>query len=126
MPRASEKAVPEKLGRQTPTAAVVLPYTTTHGQEAIDLYNNTGRTAQQWQQLLLYDILAENEDGLWVHITEAGAFLFHGLFYHYFTTTLYTVILVFIYWYLPLPAKPNITKNPHERWIFQHSRRFRL
>lgn len=27
MPRASEKAVPEKLGRQTPTAAVVLPYT---------------------------------------------------------------------------------------------------
>jgi hypothetical protein len=28
MPRASEKAVPEKLGRQTPTAAVVLPYTT--------------------------------------------------------------------------------------------------
>ena len=104
MPRASEKAVPEKLGRQTPTAAVVLPYTTTHGQKAIDLYNTTGRTAQQWQQLLLYDILAENEDGLWVHITEAGAFLFHGLFYHYFTTTLYTVILVFIYWYLPLPA----------------------
>lgn len=47
MPRASEKAVPEKLGRQTPTAAVVLPYTTTHGQEAIDLYNTTGRTAQQ-------------------------------------------------------------------------------
>ena len=34
MPRASEKAVPEKLGRQTPTAAVVLPYTTTHGQYA--------------------------------------------------------------------------------------------
>lgn len=67
MSRASEKAVPEKLGRQTPTAAVVLPYTTTHGQEAIDLYNTTGRTAQQWQQLLLYDILAENEDGLWVH-----------------------------------------------------------
>lgn len=67
MPRASEKAVPEKLGRQTPTAAVVLPYTTTHGQEAIDLYNTTGRTAQQWQKLLLYDILAENEDGLWVH-----------------------------------------------------------
>lgn len=28
MSRASEKAVPEKLGRQTPTAAVVLPYTT--------------------------------------------------------------------------------------------------
>jgi hypothetical protein len=50
-------------------------------------------------------------------ISEAGAFLFHGLFYHYFTTTLYTVILVFIYWYLPLLAKPNITKNPHERWF---------
>lgn len=56
-----------RRGRQTPTKSVVLPYTETHGQEAIDLYNSTGRTAQEWQELLMYDILAINEDGLWVH-----------------------------------------------------------
>ena len=56
-----------KKGRQTPTASVILPYTETHGQEAIDLYNETGRTAQEWQELLTYDIMAINSDGLWVH-----------------------------------------------------------
>lgn len=55
MPRTRKQAADVRLGRQTPTAAVVLPYTETCGQEAIDLYNTTGRTAQQWQELLLYD-----------------------------------------------------------------------
>ena len=58
---------PARLGRQTPTASIVLPYTSTLGQDAVDLYNTTGRTAQPWQQLLLSDILSRNEDGLWVH-----------------------------------------------------------
>ena len=49
MPRTRKQAADVRLGRQTPTAAVVLPYTETCGQEAIDLYNTTGRTAQQWQ-----------------------------------------------------------------------------
>lgn len=57
----------QKKGRQTPTQSVVLPYTKTEGQEAIALYNSTGRTAQEWQELLMADILACNEDGLWVH-----------------------------------------------------------
>ena len=39
-----------RRGRQTPTKSVTLPYTETHGQEAINLYNSTGRTAQEWQQ----------------------------------------------------------------------------
>jgi phage terminase large subunit-like protein len=56
-----------RRGRQTPTKSVTLPYTETLGQEAIDLYNSTGRTAQEWQELLIYDILAVNEDGLWLH-----------------------------------------------------------
>ena len=56
-----------RKGRQTPTQSVVLPYTETHGQEAIDLYNSTGRIAQEWQEIQMYDILAVNEDGLWVH-----------------------------------------------------------
>lgn len=35
--------------------------------EAVELYNSTGRTAQEWQELLSCDILATNDDGLWVH-----------------------------------------------------------
>ena len=56
-----------RKGRQTPTQSVVLPYSETYGEEAIRLYNSTGRTAQEWQELLLYDILAYNEEHLWVH-----------------------------------------------------------
>lgn len=56
-----------RKGRQTPTQSVVLPYSQTEGPEAIALYNSTGRTAQEWQELLLADILAFNEEGLWVH-----------------------------------------------------------
>lgn len=37
-----------RKGRQTPTQSVVLPYYATKGQEAIDLYNASGRTAQEW------------------------------------------------------------------------------
>lgn len=59
-------AEPRK-GRQTPTQSVTLPYTVTNGEEAINIYNSTGRKAQEWQELLMYDILATNEDGLWVH-----------------------------------------------------------
>ena len=56
-----------RLGRQTPTTAFTLPYQQTKGNEAIDIYNSTNRTAQEWQELLMADILAVNEDGLWVH-----------------------------------------------------------
>lgn len=57
----------EMKARQTPTTSVILPYEETHGKAAIDLYNSTGRTAQEWQELLLYDILAVRDDGLFVH-----------------------------------------------------------
>lgn len=57
----------ERKARQTPTSSVVLPYENSDGKRAIDLYNATGRTAQEWQELLVYDILALNEDGLFVH-----------------------------------------------------------
>lgn len=57
----------QKRGRQTPTQSVVLPYFVTKGNEAIETYNQCGRTAQEWQELLLYDILAQNDDGLWTH-----------------------------------------------------------
>lgn len=56
-----------RLGRQTPTSSFILPYKKTYGKEAVDLYNLTGKKAQEWQELLLSDILAYNNDGLYVH-----------------------------------------------------------
>lgn len=57
----------KRLGRQTPTTAFVLPYDKTYGAEAIELYNKTRKKAQPWQELLIYDILAYNDEDLWVH-----------------------------------------------------------
>lgn len=56
-----------RKGCQTPSRSFILPYTSTYGDEAIALYNATGRTAQEWQELIVNDILAYNDDGLWVH-----------------------------------------------------------
>lgn len=56
-----------RKGRQTPTTSYTLPYSKTNGQVAVDLYNKTGRVCQEWQALLLYDILALTDDDLYVH-----------------------------------------------------------
>lgn len=58
----------KRIGRQTPTHSLVLPYTQTLGNEAIALYNRSGRTAQEWQELMMYDIMAVNDEGLWTHM----------------------------------------------------------
>ena len=52
-----------RIGRQTPTTSVVLPYSESFGQEAIDLYEKTDRTAMEWQRMLIRDIMARNPDG---------------------------------------------------------------
>ena len=57
----------KKIGCQTPSRSFVLPYEMTDGARAVEIYNSTGFKAQEWQELLLYDILAFNDDGLWVH-----------------------------------------------------------
>lgn len=56
-----------RKGRQSPTVSVVLPYTKTRGMEAVELYNATERTALPYQEALIYDIMAVDDDGLWVH-----------------------------------------------------------
>ena len=56
-----------KLGNQKPTSSYILPYKKTYGKDAIELYNSTGRTAQKWQEQILKDILAYNQDDLFVH-----------------------------------------------------------
>ncbi len=56
-----------RFGRQTPTSSVVIPYTETLGERAIELYRRTGRDPQPWQEALIYDIRAIDEDDLFVH-----------------------------------------------------------
>lgn len=56
-----------RIGSQTPTTSVTIPYSETDGKKAIDLYNKTTRTAREWQEIMTYDILATNEEGLWTH-----------------------------------------------------------
>lgn len=57
----------KRIGRQTPTTSLVLPYSQSRGKDAVDIYNKTGRTAREWQELLIYDILATDESGMWIH-----------------------------------------------------------
>lgn len=58
----------KRIGRQFPTQSLVLPYTDTRGGEAILLYDQSTRKTMEWQQSLLYDIMATDDEGLWVHI----------------------------------------------------------
>lgn len=56
-----------RKGCQTPTRSFILPYSSTYGDDAAAMYDASSRQAQEWQSLLLNDILAVNNDGLWVH-----------------------------------------------------------
>ena len=56
-----------RVGNQIPTQSVILPYEKTYGDEARQLYNLSGNVCLDWQALLLNDIMAVNEEGLWVH-----------------------------------------------------------
>lgn len=57
----------DRIGRQSPTVSVILPYQKTKGQEAVELYNATEREALEWQIALCYDIMAVSPEGLWIH-----------------------------------------------------------
>lgn len=56
-----------RTGSQTPSQSVLLPFKKSRGDEAIELYEQSGRKAQDWQKLLLTNIMGENEDGEWTH-----------------------------------------------------------
>ena len=56
-----------RKGSQTPSRSVILPYSGTLGDDACAIYSETGRTAQEWQRLLLRDLMGQNEEGLWTH-----------------------------------------------------------
>ena len=56
-----------RIGNQIPTHSATIPYTETKGQNALDIYKETGREPQEWQANLINEILAVNDDGLWIY-----------------------------------------------------------
>ena len=52
----------QRIGNQIPTQSVVSDYEETKGNDAVEIYNKTGRVAQEWQVRLVCDIMAFNED----------------------------------------------------------------
>ena len=56
-----------RTGNPIPTTSVILPYDKSFGDEAVQLYDMSGNTCQEWQALMLSDIMAVNDDGLWCH-----------------------------------------------------------
>lgn len=58
----------KRVGRQEPTLSVVLPYSHSLGEEACELYNRSRRKTMPWQELMLEDIMAVDENGLWTHM----------------------------------------------------------
>ena len=58
----------KRIGSQTPTKSVILPYTKTLGDKSIKLYQTSKRTAYKWQKYILDAILAVNNEGLWTHV----------------------------------------------------------
>ena len=57
-----------RIGEQTPTRSLILPYDESLGSDAIKLYEKSGRKAFDWQKFLVDAIMARNKNGLWVHM----------------------------------------------------------
>lgn len=57
----------ERKGNQYPTQSVILPGANSLYEDAIELYEKTGRKAQDWQKSLLKAVMSQNKDGLWTH-----------------------------------------------------------
>lgn len=57
----------KKYGSQTPTKSVILDYKKTLGNEAVDLYKKTGRSPYPWQEKMIMDLFATNNENLWTH-----------------------------------------------------------
>jgi len=57
-----------RIGEQTPTRSLILPYDESMGDEAIELYEKSGREAFDWQRFIVNAILAKNKEGLWTHM----------------------------------------------------------
>lgn len=56
-----------RRGSHIPTQSVIKPFEQSKGDEAVSLYEECGRVAQDWQKLLLSNVMAVNNEGLWTH-----------------------------------------------------------
>ena len=56
-----------RIGSQFPSQYIILPFKKSLGTDAVKSYEESGRKAQDWQKLLIENIMAVNDDGLWVH-----------------------------------------------------------
>lgn len=57
----------KRLGNQLPTQSLIRSTKNSTGPEAVELYEKSGRTAHEWQRLLLDGIMSRNDEALWVH-----------------------------------------------------------
>ena len=57
----------ERIGSQFPTQSIILPFKHSKGMLAVDAYEESGRKAQDWQKLLIEEIMSVDESGQWVH-----------------------------------------------------------
>lgn len=57
----------KKYGSQTPTKSVILNYKKSLGNEAVELYKKTGRSPYPWQEKMINDLFAMNDEDLWTH-----------------------------------------------------------
>lgn len=58
----------KRVGSQEPTRSLILPYDTSMGERAVNIYEKSGRIAFDWQRFIVDSILAVNDEGLWVHM----------------------------------------------------------
>lgn len=56
-----------RYGEQSPTVSVIQNYTLTRGPEAVEIYSSTDRQMYPWQSALVYDVMAIDDEGLWLH-----------------------------------------------------------
>ena len=68
MSGASGSSDAPRIGCQVPTQAFILPYEDSYGEEAVELYEESGRTAMEWQRNVVEAILAHDDNGQFIHI----------------------------------------------------------
>lgn len=59
----------KRFGRVEPTMGYTLTQedTKSKGKEAVKIYNKTGRKCLEWQENILFHMMALSDDGLWLH-----------------------------------------------------------
>jgi phage terminase large subunit-like protein len=57
-----------RIGAQFPTISIILPYTDSAAEDAIESYEESGRDAYEWQVNILEPMMAKTEDDLWTHM----------------------------------------------------------